>query len=78
MKKTTKSKTKIRLKSNGGKMAVPHQETANGYHNGVWFSENTIANIIALSNLRLHYLVNYRGNEMMFILHREYEGKPNM
>ena len=59
-------------------MAVSHQATANGYHNSVWFSENAITNIIVLRNLRLQYLVTYRSNDMMFIVHREYEGKPNI
>ena len=35
--KTYKSKTKIRLKSNGCTMTVYHQEVLNGYHNSVWF-----------------------------------------
>ena len=55
--KTTNSKTKMRLKSNVGTMKVSHQETESSYHNIVWFSENPITNIIALSNLRLQYLV---------------------
>ena len=67
---TTKSKTKMRLKSNGGTMEVSHQAAVNGYHSSVWFSENSITNIIALSNLRLKYLVIYRSNEMVLIIHR--------
>ena len=59
-------------------MTMYHQTMVNGYHNSVWFSENAITNIIALRNLCLHYLVTYRSNEMMFIVHRESEGKPNM
>ena len=50
----------------------------NGYRNIVWFSENDIINIIALSNLRLQHLVIYRSEEMIFIFNRESEGKPNM
>ena len=67
---TTQSKAKMRLKSNRGMMAVSHQAMVNGYHNSVWNSENNITNIIALRNLRLHYLVTYRSNEIIFILHR--------
>ena len=59
-------------------MKVSHQATVNGYRNSVWFSENVITNIIALKNLRLKYLVTYRSDGMMFIVHRESEGKPNM
>ena len=70
MENTTKSKTNIRIKSNGGKMIVSRQATLNGYHNSVWFSENIITNIISLRNLRLQYLVTYRINEIMFIVHR--------
>ena len=51
-------------------MTVSHQATVNGYHNSVWFSENSIANIIALRNLCLQYLVTYMSDEMMFIVHR--------
>ena len=51
-------------------MTVSHQATVNGYHNSVWFSENAIANIIELSNLRLQYLVTYRSDDMMFIVHK--------
>ena len=50
----------------------------NSYHRSVWFSEDSITNIIALRNLRLQYLVTYRSNEMMFIVHIESKGKPNM
>ena len=66
--KTTKSKTKIGLKINGGTMKVPHQGTVNGYHNIVWFSENYVSNIISLINLHLKYLVIYRSVEIMFII----------
>ena len=59
-------------------MTVSHQATVNGYHNSVWFSENFITNNIVLSNLHIQYLVTYSSYEMMFIIHREYEVKPNM
>ena len=75
---TTKSKTKIRLKSNVSTIIVSHQATMNSYHRSVWFSEDSITNIIALRNLRLQYLVTYRSNEIILIVHRESEGKPNM
>ena len=77
MEKTFKPKTKIRLKINGGTMKVSHQATVNGYHNSVRFSENSITNIIALRNLLLQYLATYRSDKMMFVIHRESEGKVN-
>ena len=49
-----------------------------GYRNSVWLSENTITKIIALSNLRFHCLITCRIEEIMFVIHREYEGKPNV
>ena len=76
--KTTKSKTKTHLKSNCGTMTVSHKATVTGYHNSVWFSEKAITNIIALINLRTQYPVTYRSNEMLFIVHQESKGKPNM
>ena len=59
-------------------MTLPHKVMVNGYHTSVWFSKNAITNIIVLSNLRLQYLVTNRSNEMMFIVHIESKGKPNM
>ena len=59
-------------------MSVSHQEMVNSYQNIVWFSENPITNIIALRNLHIQYLVTYRRDYMMTIVHRESEGKPNM
>ena len=78
MEKKAKSKTKIQLKRNDGTMTVSHQSMANCYHNNVWFSEYTITNIVALRNLRLQYLVTYRSNKMVFIVHIEYGEKPDM
>ena len=60
----------MQLKSNGGTTTVSHQATVNGYHNSVWFSKNFITNIIAMGNLRLQYLVTYKRDDTMFIVHR--------
>ena len=60
----------MRLKINGGTITVSHKAAVNGYHSSVWFSENSITNIIELSNLRLKYLFTYRINKMMLIIHR--------
>ena len=68
--KTTDSKTKMRLKSNGVTMTVSHQATVKGYHNSVWFSENYITDIIVLRNLRIQYLVTYRRDDMMIMVYR--------
>ena len=63
----------MQLKSNDGMTTVSHQAMVNGYHNCVWFSENTITDIIVLINLRLQYMVIYRIDEMMFIVFRSSE-----
>ena len=63
----------MRINSNDSTMTVPHQAMVNGYHNSVWFSENTITDIIVLINLRLQYMVIYRIDEMMFIVFRSSE-----
>ena len=59
-------------------MKVSHEATVNSYHNSVCFSKNSIKNIIALINIRLQYLITYRSDEMMLIVHRKSEGKPNI
>ena len=76
--KTTKSKTKMWLKSNGGTMTVSHKAIVTVYHNSVWFSEKDTTNIILLRNIRLQYLVTYRRDNMVFNVRRESKGKPNM
>jgi hypothetical protein len=49
--KTSKSKSSMRLKSNGGTVAVSRKATLPGYNKSVWFSTRAITNIIALRNL---------------------------
>ena len=53
------------LKKNVGMMIVSQQATLNGYYKSVWFSENFITSIIALSNLLLQHLVTYRINKII-------------
>jgi hypothetical protein len=76
--KTCKSTTIMRLKSNGGTMVVTRKATMTGYNKDVWFSTRAITNIIALSNLIQQYRVTYDSDDNMFVVHREYQGKPNM
>ena len=57
---------------------VSHKSTLTGYYNIVWFSEGAITNIIVPSNIRIQYLVTYRRNEIMFIVHWDSTGDPNM
>jgi hypothetical protein len=76
--KTRKSTTSMRLKSNGGTMVVTRKATMPGYNKDVWFSTRAITNIIALSNLIQQYRVTYDSDDKMFVVHREYQGKPNM
>jgi hypothetical protein len=76
--KTCKSTTSMRLKSNGGTMAVTRKATMPGYNKDIWFSTRAITNIIALSNLIQQYRVTYDSDDKMCIVHRESQGKPNM
>ena len=59
-------------------MKVTHKAKMPGYHKDVWFSKRAITNIIALSNLIEQYRVTYDSNDLMFVVHRESENKPNM
>jgi hypothetical protein len=68
----------MRLKSNGGTMVVTRKAMMEGYNKTVWFSTRSIANIIALRNLIDQYLVTYDSDNVMFVVHRESESKPNI
>jgi hypothetical protein len=68
----------MRLKSNGGTMAVSRKATMSGYNKSVWFSTRAITNIIALHNLIEQYRVTYDIDDLMFVVHRESESKSNM
>jgi len=75
---TMKSSSSLRLKSNGGTMMVRQKAKVNGYHANVWFSEKAITNIFALGNVVKQYRVTYDSDELMFVVHRESAGKPDM
>ena len=51
VKETYKSRSSMRLESNGGTMVVTHKAKMAGYHKNIWFSKRSITNIIALSNV---------------------------
>jgi hypothetical protein len=76
--KISKSRSNMRLKSNDGTMVVTRKATMEGYNKNVWFSTRAITNIIALRNLIDQYRVTYDSDELIFIVHRESESKPNM
>jgi hypothetical protein len=76
--KTSKSNSSMRLKSNGGTMVVTRKTTMLGYKKTVWFSTRAITNIISLRNLIDRYRVTYDSDDLMFVVHRESESKPNM
>ena len=76
--KVFKSGSSMRLRSNGGSMLVTHKAKMPGYNKNVWFSKKAIANIVALSNLIKQYRVTYDSNDLMFVVHRETDNKPNM
>ena len=68
----------MRPRSNSSTMIPSHKSKVPGYHRHVWFSENTITNIVSLNNIGYQYLVTYSSDEKTFIVHRETEGKENM
>jgi hypothetical protein len=76
--KTSKSKSSMRLKSNGGTMAVSRKATLPGYNKSVWFSTRAITDIITLRNLIEQYRVTYDSDDFIFVVHRQSESKPNM
>jgi hypothetical protein len=59
-------------------MTVSRKATLPGYNKSVWFSTRAITNIIALRNLIEQYHVTYDSDDLMFVVHRESESKPNM
>ena len=76
--KIRKSKSMMKLQSNGGRIVVNQKATMSGYHAKAWFSRKAIANIFALSNLIKQYHVTYDSKDQMFVVHREDQNKPNM
>ena len=73
-----KSKKKMRLRRNGGKMVIYHKSVVAGYIKDMWFDNNPITNIFALNNLIQKYRVNCDSLDQMFIVRREENNKPNM
>jgi hypothetical protein len=76
--KISKSGSNMRLKSNGGTMVVTRTATMEGYNKTVWFSTRSITNIFALHNLIDQYHITYDSDDLIFVVHRESEPKPNM
>jgi hypothetical protein len=68
--KIRKSRSNMRLKSNGGTMVVNRTATMEGYNRTLWFSTRAITNIIALHNLIDQYRVTYDSEDLMFVVHR--------
>jgi hypothetical protein len=66
------------LKSNGGTMVVTQKAMMKGYNKTVWFITLAITNIIALRNLIDQYSVTYVSDDLMFVVHRESDSKPNI
>jgi hypothetical protein len=75
---TIKSASSMRLKSNVGTMVVTYKAYMVGYYKTVWFRKKVITNIIYLRNLIQQYRVTYDSDDLMFVVHRESESKPNM
>jgi hypothetical protein len=59
-------------------MVVTRKATMEGYNKNVWFSTRAITNIIALHTLIYQYRVTYDSDNLVFVVHRESESKPNM
>jgi hypothetical protein len=76
--KISKSRSNMRLRSNVSIMVVTRKAMMEGYNKTVWFSTRAITNIIALLNLIGQYRVTYDSDDVMFVVHRESESKPNM
>jgi hypothetical protein len=76
--KISKSISNKKLKSNGGTMVVTRKATMERYTKTVWFSTRAITNIIPLHNLIDQYRVTYKSDNLMFVVQRESESKPNM
>jgi hypothetical protein len=74
----SKSRFNTRLKRNVGTMVVTQKAKMEGYNKTVWFSTRAITHIIALRNLIDQYRVTYESDDLMFVVHRESESKPNM
>jgi hypothetical protein len=76
--KISKLKSSMRLKSKSCTMVVTRKATMKGYNKTVWFSTRGISNIITLRNLIDQYRITYDSDDLMFVVHRESESKPNM
>jgi hypothetical protein len=76
--KIIKSRSNMRLKSNGGTMVVTQKAMMEGYNKTVWFSTRAIINIIALRNLIDQYRVTYDSDDLMSGVHRESYSKPTI
>jgi hypothetical protein len=68
--KISKSRSSMRLKSNGCTMVVTRKATMEGYNKTVWFRTRAITNIIALRNFIDQYRVTYYSDDLMFVVHR--------
>jgi hypothetical protein len=70
VRKISKSRSSMQLKSNGGTMVVTRKAIMEGYNKIVWFSTRAITNIIALRNLIDQYRVTYDSDDLVFVVHR--------
>ena len=73
-----KSKKRVILLNNGGKIVIYHKEVVAGYIKDLWFDKTSITKIFALKNLIQQYMVTYDRLLQMFIVYCEENNKPNM
>ena len=58
----------MKVQGNGGTLAVTHKATVPRYKQYVWFSKDTITNIIALKNLIKQYQVTYDSTDKIYVV----------
>jgi hypothetical protein len=59
-------------------MVVTRKSAMPGYHKNVWFSKRAITHTIDLRNMSQQYRITYDSEDLMFVVYRESESKPNM
>ncbi len=65
----------LSLQSNGGKLPISNIANFNGFEESVWYSDDTMTNILSLSRIKREYAVSYDGED--FIIHHAKHGYVN-
>jgi hypothetical protein len=67
---------KLKLTSNGGNLPILEVADFDRFNKEVWYSEDTIINILSLSLVKHKYSISYDGED--FIIHRAKHGYADM